>query len=186
MVRWYGRVAARARHARPWRLLVRRRWIAPALVFGELRHIGRRRKEMRTYWSLGSADREDLLRALHRELKTARTSVSFGQDWDNYDLMLNGGINAEGRFYTAPEHFDQALCCGFKAYVSRMARLLVLAATLGAIVATMFDWNLWPLFVIPLFLAWRILGERAQLRAKVWQTLDLLMARRGGKRLGGT
>src|SRR5206468_3062683 len=99
-------------------------------------------------------------------------SSLLAQDWDNYDLFLNGSLTAEGRLYTAPEHYDQALCFGFKAYTSPAGRWLVGLTTCIALVLTALDVRLAPAFTVPLLLAWYVLGERARLRANAWEAVE--------------
>ena len=79
----------------------------PREVLHETAHLLRRRKDTRHYWGPGPGDREPILRALLRELKSRRLSATFAQDWDNYDLFLSGNLAAGGRLYSAPEHYDQ-------------------------------------------------------------------------------
>jgi hypothetical protein len=181
VVRWYGRFTARLRHGRPtwfsWR-----RWACFGQVLEEIPRLARRQKETRRYWGLGPGDREPILRSLQRELKTRRISAALGQDWDNYDLFLNGNHAAEGRLYTAPEHYGQALCFGFKAYIAPAGRWLIGLMTCFATMLTALDLRLAPAFAIPLVLTWFILGERARLRANAWEAVEKIMAARAAKR----
>jgi GT2 family glycosyltransferase len=181
VVRWYGRFAARLRHGRPNWLSVRR-WACLRQVLDEVPRLAHRGKETRRYWGPGPGDREPILRALQQELKTSRICSAFAAEWDNYDLCLNGNLAAEGRFYTAPEHYGQALCFGFKAYVAPAARWLVGLTTCIALVLSAIDTQLAPAFAVPLFLLWYILAERARLRANAWEAVERTMAGRGAKR----
>jgi hypothetical protein len=181
VVRWYGRFAARLRHGRPTWLSLRR-WACLVQVLDEVPRLARRHKETRRYWGPGPGDREPVLRALQLELKTQRICSAFAEEWDNHDLCLNGSVAAEGRFYTAPEHYDQALCFGFKAYISPAGRWLVGLSACIALVLSAIDTRLAPAFAVPLFLVWYILGERARLRANAWEAVERTMAARGAKR----
>ena len=181
VVRWYGRFAARWRHGR-WTWLSLRRWAAPGPVLRELAKLPRRPKEQRRFWGPSPGDREPIVRALQQELKTRRVSASLAQDWDNYDLSLNGTLGAEGRLFTAPEHYGQALCFGFKAYVSLLGLRLVSLTYFLAAVLTWVDVRLAPAFLIPLLIFWHALGERARLRSSAWESIEKIMAERGAKR----
>lgn len=181
VVRWWGRVAPRVRRtsrenvsARPHRASLRGR-------LGELFQLGRGPKEARRYWGVRSTDREEFLRSLHREFKLRRMSVAFGQEWDNFDLSLNGSFVAEARFYSAPEHYDQSICCGFKAYTSRPVRFAIAATLLAAIGLSFLDPRFGAIAIVPVLLLYRVLGERARLREATWEAVATLMERRGAK-----
>ena len=181
VVRWYGRFAARLRHGRvTWLSL--RRWASPGPILRELATLPRRPKETRRFWGPSPGDREPIVRALQQELKTRRVSASMAQDWDNYDLSLNGTLAAEGRLYTAPEHYGQALCFGFKAYVSPFGWRLISLTYFLAAVLTWVDLRLAPAFLVPLLLFWHVLGERARLRSSAWESVEKVMEERGAKR----
>jgi hypothetical protein len=119
---------------------------------------------------------------LQRELKSSRISTTFAQDWDNFDLFLNGNLATEGRLYTAPEHYDQALRFGFKAYISLTGRCLFVLSTFLGFILSMFDARLSLVLAVPLVLLWYIMGERARLRAKVWEAVESVMTARDAKR----
>ncbi len=181
VVRWYGRLAARLRHGRPTWLSLRR-WACLGQVLEEAARLPTRHKETRRYWGPGPGDREPILRALQHELKSKRICASFAQDWDNYDLCLNGNLAAEVRLYTAPEYYEQALCFGFKAYISPAARWLVGLSTCLAALLSAVDLRLAPAFSVPLIIFWYILGARARLRASAWEAVESTMAARGARR----
>jgi len=181
VVRWYGRVAPRLKHGKPaWLSL--RRWICFGQILGEIPRLAHRRKETRRYWGPGPGDREPILRELQRELKANRVSATFAQEWDNCDMFVNGSLAAEGRFYTAPEHYDQAICLGFKVYFSMAARWLLGLSICLAGALTALDLRLAPAFAVPLFLLWYFLGERARLRSNAWEAAEKTMAARNAKR----
>jgi glycosyltransferase involved in cell wall biosynthesis len=181
VVRWYGRFAARLRHGKPnWQSI--RRWICVGQVLEEFPRLALKRKESKRYWGAGTGDREPILRALQRELKSSRISTTFAQDWDNFDLFLNGNLATEGRLYTAPEHYDQALRFGFKAYISLTGRCLFVLSTFLGFILSMFDARLSLVLAVPLVLLWYIMGERARLRAKVWEAVESVMTARDAKR----
>ena len=180
LVRWYGRVFPK-RGPKAHAPAVSK---APkASISARLRELWiwmhGRRKELRSYWGVGQGDRLGILRDLHASLKAQRLSVHFGQDWANWDLRVDGPLVAEGRIYTAPEHYDQALCCGF---LARSKRSLVFAAvlTFGLATAwTIVDWRAAPSLLAPLLLLWVLLGRRARLRAATWEAVDRVMLERG-------
>ena len=180
LVRWYGRmfpkrsqVEGRNGHSK-----------APRAPIGaRLRElklwVGRRRKELRSYWGVGEGQRIGILRDVHAALKARRLSVHPGQDWANWDLRVDGPLVAEGRLYTSPEHYNQAICCGF---LARSKRSLVFAAGLTfflAVAWTLVDWRAAPSLLAPLLLLWVLLGRRARMRAATWEAVDRVMLERG-------
>ncbi len=181
VVRWYGRFSARLKHGPPtW--LTLRRWTCLGQIFNETAHLARREKDTRRYWGPGPGDREPILRALQRELKTRHICATFAQDWDDYDLSLNGNLVAGGRFSSAPEHYDQALCFGFKACISPAGRWLLGLTTCFAFFLSMLDLRMAASFSVPLLVAWCILAERARLRSGAWEAVDRTLTARGAKR----
>ncbi len=181
VVRWYGRIAARLRHGRPTWLSLRR-WTCLGKILNELPHLFSYHKETRRYWGPGPGDREPILRSLQSELKTQRIASTFSQEWDNFDLLLNGSLAVEGRLYTAPEHYDQALCIGFKACASQAGAWMVGLCTCLALILSALDLRLLPVFLLPLLVLSIILGERARLRENTWTAVEKTTLERGAKR----
>jgi len=182
VARWYGRIAARFRgstESRP-----RREWMPLRVLCGEAATMLRWGKQHRRYWGPGGTEREGVLRAIHQELKLRRTSVSFGRGWENYDLRVNGSLTAEGRLFSSPEHYDQALCIGFRACTSRVAKWALALLTSGCIWAGLHDVRFLGLSVVPALLLWWLLNERARLRLRSWEAVEAAMAARGAKRFG--
>jgi hypothetical protein len=184
VVRWYGRARAKAQHTSPLRWVVRRGRVKPGALAAELvRWLGEA-KQLRRYWGVGGGQRPELVHALHKELKTRGTSVSLGQEWDNFDLHLNGSLAVAGRFYSAPEHYDQALCCGLRVLTSGLARGLILVTLLAAAAAAASDARLAPLLVVPAAAVYAVLVARARLRRRLWAAVDVVMAGRGAREFG--
>ena len=184
-VRWAGRVAPRRRRPAPagprpqgrgadrWTL---RGWAR------EIRHLGPRRKEQRRYWGPGGGDREALVRELHRELKSRGASVTYGLEWVNWDLSVNGSLLASGRIYTAPENYDRSLCFGFLARTGRSARWALLLLCAAAAFLTWRSALFLPVWLLPLCLFAWIVARRARLRGAAWEAIDAVLERRGAKR----
>ncbi len=181
VARGYGRFSAQIRHAGPWRRHLRRQWVPLPELFREAAAFFRRKKELRRYWGPGSAEREAILRQIHQELWIARASVSFGGEWENYDLRINGSLSAEARLYSSPEHFDQALCIGFRAYTTRIARWTLALLSGACAWAAVHDARLLVLALLPIVLLWLILDERARLRRRSWEAVAASMEARGAQ-----
>ena len=182
VVRWLGRVRA-ARRAASGSLLPH--WfvgVRPLLV--ELLHIGRRDKERRSFWGPGPDARPRLLVDIQRELKQHGIGASFGADWDNHDLRLWSSLAAAGRLYSAPEHYDRALCIGLRMQVPPRAWHLLLATTaIVLLLATAGADHLW-LLALPAIALLGMLHERAWLRTRAWRAVDAVLQREGAVRLG--
>jgi len=179
-VRFLGRAVPRIRNRAERvgeKLPVRRR-------LRELLLLHRRTKEMRHYWGPGAGERERIVRALHAELKTRRASASIGPEWANYDVSLNGTAVACGRIYSAPEHYGQALCYGFKVKTTSLFKwMLVVTAVAATWLTSVHPW-LAISFVVPGLLLYRLLGERARLRWHAWEAIETLMQRENATRFG--
>ncbi len=178
LVRCGGRLRHRLAHvehaARPKRVALRER-------LAEIRHGARRKKDLRRF--AGAADRDEVLRALQRELKMRLVAVEPSNEWSNCDLRVNGTLGAEGRVFSAPDYYG-TLCIGFKTYTPEPARVGILLTSCAACAATASS-NFGPLlFVLPALIAWRSLGQRARLRRETWLAVDGVMARAGAKRSG--
>jgi GT2 family glycosyltransferase len=185
LVRWSGRVAPSRRRPALATTPPRTPGVDRRLLRAwarELRHFGPRRKQQRRYWGPGGGDREVLVRELHRELKARGTSVSYGQEWVNWDLSVNGSLLADGRIYTAPEHYDRALCFGFLARTGRFARGALLLLSGAAAFLTWRSAFFLPVWTLPLGLFARIVARRARLRHTAWAAIDAVLERRGARR----
>lgn len=182
VVRWYGRVQARIRNRRPLRTVPRRRAMTADLLWNEARLLFGRPKERRYYWGIGAAQRPALLRDIHKELKSIGAGANFGGEYQNHDLLIHGSISVEGRLYTTPTNYDQAICLGFRAPASNLTKFLIAATLLSAIFATTQNWRFLPLFVIPILLTLEILAGKARLRRRLWSAVEAVMERRGCKR----
>ena len=159
-----------------------RKPVRPGLVLSEMRHLSSKLKETRHYWGVGASERENLLRSIQNELKTTQVSAVIAREWDNHDLQFNGTLLAEGRLYTAPEHFDQALCCGVKAYFSPFAkRVMAVTYAVGSMLG-LIDVMFLALLAVPAVLFWSGLEARARVRATAWEALERFMDSSGGKR----
>src|SRR6185503_12580255 len=139
----------------------------------------RQRKELRRFRGAGSSEREAVLLRIRDELGRRWTSASLGKGWENHDLRVNGALWAEGRLYSSPDDYDQALCVGFRAYTTRSMRfaLAVLAFLCAWAIAQ--DFRLLALAVLRLALFWLVLDERARLRQSSWEAVEASFASRG-------
>src|SRR5262245_3129793 len=84
-----------------------------------------------------------------------------------------------GRLYSSPEHYDQALCIGFRACTTRLARWTLGLLTAGSLWAGTRDVRLLALAVVPVLLLWLLLNERARLRQRSWEAVEAAMTARG-------
>jgi hypothetical protein len=184
VVRTWGRVTARLRMGTPPRKDGAAVRMTPRRLAAEAHTLFSRTKEIRRFWGVASGRREEVLRALHVEIKSRGTSVQFGQEWDNFDLVLSDTLSTEGRVHSAPEQYDQALCFGFRAATSRWAFVILLLAAAEAAVAAAWDARLAPSALVPVLVLVAILSERARLRARTWDALDAVMKEHGAKRFG--
>jgi len=185
LVRTWGRIRARLNHLRPVRPAARIRWLRPDYLVPEVANAFRRTKEIRRYWGPGAAEREDLLAAIQQELKFSGKSTTFGQEWENHDIGLNGYFSNEGRLFSSTEQFDQALCFGFRVCTTRIARWSLRFLTFGAVIVT---WAAYPdlrfsaVFALPLLGRWWVLAQRARMRVHIWHAVEVVMERVGAKR----
>jgi glycosyltransferase involved in cell wall biosynthesis len=182
IVRWLGRVRAARRAAAgslwPHRFV----GVRPLLV--ELLHVARNDKERRSYWGPGPDARPRLLADIQRELKQHGIGAGFGADWDNHDLNLWSSLAAAGRLYSAPEHYDRALCIGLRMRVPLRAWQLLLASVgVVLLLATADARSLW-LLLLPAMALLGMLHERAYLRTRAWLAVDAVLQREGAVRLG--
>lgn len=154
----------------------------PALgdALSELPHVFRRRRQARGY--LLTAEREDLLRALQRELKERRVAVAPSSEWSTHDLHVNGTFGAEGRIYSAPDRWGTALRVAYQAQTPEAARIVnwVLLGVAGAAIAVT-PWGA-VLLAAPGAAILRSMGQRARLRQETWLAIDRVMTRAGGRR----
>ncbi|MBL8901509.1 MAG: glycosyltransferase [Planctomycetes bacterium] len=179
LVRFAGRLRHRLAHAETGERHELAISLRERLV--EIRHGARRRKELRRY--AVAAGRDEILRALQRELKVRLVAVAPSNEWSNCDLRVNGTLGAEGCVFSAPDPYG-TLWIGFKTYTPEPARIGILlsaCAACAAITATTLGALL---FVLPGLIAWRSLGQRARLRRETWLAVDDVMARAGAQRKG--
>lgn len=185
VIRWYGRIKARIRRRRPLRTTPRRRAMTLDLLLAELRHLPERRKEVRRFWGVNSATRAAVIRDIHKEFKGIGAGVSYAGDYDTFDLLIHGSVSVDGRLYSAPEHYDQAICLGFRAPATKLARGLILLLTLAALASGFFDWRLpFIAILVPAIPVLEVLAAKARLRRRLWSAVDAVMERRGAKPFG--
>jgi len=157
----------------------------PDYLVSEIAEAFRPTKEIRRYWGPGAAEREDLLAAIQKELKSSGKSTTLGQEWENHDIGLNGYFSNEGRLFSSTEQFDQALCFGFRVCTTRIARSALCFLTLGAAIVT---WAAYPdlrfaaVFSLPFLGQWYVLAQRARMRDQIWDAVEAVMERVGAKR----
>lgn len=180
-VRWLGRVRAARRAAAG--SLWPHRFVGVRPLLGELLHVARRDKQRRSYWGPGADARPRLLADLQRELKQHGVGAGFGADWDNHDLRLWSSAAAEGRLFSAPEHYDRALCIGLRMQVPRRAWQLLLAATAVVLLLATADARCQWLLAVPAVALLGMLHERAHLRTRAWRAVEAVMQREGAVRL---
>lgn len=186
IVRTYGRLRARIRTSRLWSRPLGLRWVSPRRLLPELRFLLRRPKQTVGFWGIGSADREAMLEEIQHRLKTFQIGANLGREWDNHDLSSISSARCEGRIYSAPEHYDQALRFGFRARMPSVTRTLLAGAFLGCGLPAFFDPRWAALLVLPGALWILALAERARLRARVWEAIHEAADRRGAHPYVGT
>lgn len=185
VIRWYGRIKARIRHRRPLRTTPRPPAMTLDLLLAELRHLPGGPMEIRRYWGIGSATRAAVIRDIHKEFKSIGGGASYAGDYDTFDLLIHGSVSVDGRLYTAPEYYDQAICLGFRAAATKLARVVVPLGILGAVTTGLIDWRLpFLALLVPALLFLEVLAAKARLRRCLWSAVDAVMERRGAKRFG--
>ena len=101
------------------------------------------------------------------------SASSLGQDWENHDLAFTTTVANVGRLYTAPEHYDQAICCGFRVRSTGLARGIMVVSLLAATGLSLVDPRWAVLFVLPAFGVYYPLAHRARMRDRLWQAVEV-------------
>jgi hypothetical protein len=185
IVRTYGRVAARIRTVRWGHKLCAMRWMAPSRVLAEIPWLFHGSKEIRRYWGVGPQQREEVLRDVQRCLRSLGLSATFTNDWDNHDLELNGSLTTAGEIFSAPEHYDQSLCFGFRATTSGWAAaFLGVALVVVCAAAALLDPRAATLAAVPVVVLLGTLSGRARMRSRAWEAIQTVMVGRAAKRFG--